>query len=139
MNIPLVRASIETTGVFSFSRSGGPGGQNVNKVNTKVLLSIDIDKLVGFTLCEKMRIKTRLGERLKESTILSLFVDEERSQFRNREIATERALNILIQANKIDKKRIPTKPSKASKVARIKTKKVHSSIKAGRRAPSQDS
>lgn len=138
MNIPLVRYSIENFGVFTFSRSGGPGGQNVNKVNTKVLLSIDLDKLEGLTLSEKARIKVKLGERLKDETTLSLFADDERSQYRNREIAVERVLNILIHASKLEKRRIPTRPSKSSKVARLSSKKIRASTKAGRRTPPQD-
>lgn len=139
MNIQLVRESIATIADISFSRSGGPGGQNVNKVNTKVLLSIDLDRLEGITFVERERIKRKLGDKLKSVSILSVFVDEERSQFRNREIATEKVISILVQANKMEKKRIPTKPSKSSKVARLASKKAHSTIKSGRRNPVQES
>jgi ribosome-associated protein len=138
MNIQLVRESLAAIADVSFSRSGGPGGQNVNKVNTKVLLTIDLNRLEGITSVELERIKRKLGDRLKSASFLSVFVDEERSQFRNREIATEKVLSILVQANKMEKRRIPTKPSKSSKVARLSSKKAHSTIKSGRRNPVQE-
>jgi ribosome-associated protein len=128
MNANLLRESIEKQASFTFARSGGPGGQNVNKVNTKVFISIPIQSLEGISGEEKDRIIDRLTGRLIDG-ILSFPVDEERYQLRNREIALSRAFALLSAAAKHVKKRIPTKPGKAAKLERLKSKKLHSSIK----------
>jgi ribosome-associated protein len=138
MNAPMLIASLEKNAFFTFSRSGGPGGQNVNKVNTKALLTIDIYALEGLTSSEKERIIQRLANRLNELGQLSLFCDKERSQYRNREIALERAFSLLSFAAIPEKRRIPTKASTASKLRRLQKKQAHSTIKSLRKAPGHD-
>jgi len=138
MNIDLLRESIKKHSIETFSRSGGPGGQNVNKVNTKVLLSIDLNLLEGLTKGERSIIFNKLSARIKDSSIISLFVDEERFQIKNREIAVSRLVSQLIQAAHQDKKRIPTKPGKASKLRRLQTKQTHGVTKSLRKTPDHD-
>jgi ribosome-associated protein len=128
MNADLLRTSIEQQASFTFARSGGPGGQNVNKVNTKVFITIPVLSLDGLSTSEKALIYMRLGGKLIDG-VLSFSVDEERYQLRNREIALARAFAILSVAAKPIKRRIPTKPSKSAKLDRLKSKKQHASVK----------
>lgn len=127
--------SIEREAHFSFARSGGPGGQNVNKVNTKVFISIQIEQLGGLSITEISRIISKLKNRLDSNGLLTISVEDERSQYRNREIAIERIEAIIILANHQEKRRIPTKPGKAAKLRRLVTKKTVSRIKSNRNKP----
>ncbi len=108
---------------ITFSRSGGKGGQNVNKVETKATLHWDVYNSQIFTPEEKYKILHELHNRITEKGDLVLWSQSERSQVRNKDKVIER-LNMMV--NKVlipQKKRIPTKPSKAAKEKRIKKKK----------------
>lgn len=129
MNCILLRQSIVQTASFSFSRAGGPGGQNVNKVNTKVFISVDITKLDGLNELERNTIQTKLSDRLGNTGLLTIAVTDERTQFRNREIAIDRIMKIIIAAAHRDKARIKTKPGKAAKLRRLEEKKIQSQTK----------
>jgi ribosome-associated protein len=130
MNQSVLRASLAETTRYTFARSGGPGGQNVNKVNTKVFASCDLSALEGLSPAEKALVITRLSPRLDTDGHLTIAVDDERSQFRNREIALHRLEALIVRMAQPVKHRIPTKPGKGAKLNRLKKKSLHSSLKA---------
>ena len=132
MNRADLHNSIINNSQFSFSRSGGKGGQNVNKVNTKVHLALPLELLEGINENERNRLKSKLSSIINKDFCLFLDVDEERYQERNRQIALARIENRIIQALAIQKKRIKTKPTKAGKERKLKLKKIRSEIKKSR-------
>ena len=117
---------------MTFARSGGKGGQNVNKVNTKVHLVISVACLEGLTEAEFVRLRSKLSGIINKEDCLFIDVDDERYQERNREIAVSRLENKIAQALIIPKKRIKTKPTSASKERKLKLKKIRSEIKKNR-------
>lgn len=113
----------ETEIAEKFSRSGGHGGQNVNKLSTKVEVRWNIDESQAFTPEEKEKIKQVLGNRITKEGDLIVTSQEERSQFQNRQRAIERLNNLVTAALAPEKERIPTRPTRASKERRLKEKK----------------
>ena len=122
---------------FETARSGGKGGQNVNKVETKVDALFDVENTQLFDYGQKERLKRNLSTRISEG-VLRLSCQESRSQFRNKEIVIDRLIALLEDALKVRKKRIPTKISMGKKRARIKAKKIHKQKKESRRKPNID-
>ena len=114
---------------FKASRSSGSGGQNVNKVSTKVELRFSIDKSIYLTDNEKNRINKKLANRISNDNILILSTDSERTQLANKKRAIEIFFDLIEKALKKPKKRIKTKPSKASKEKRLKQKKIQAEKK----------
>ncbi|MEI6791296.1 MAG: alternative ribosome rescue aminoacyl-tRNA hydrolase ArfB [Myxococcaceae bacterium] len=108
---------------ISTSRSGGPGGQHVNKTNTRVTLRWNILKTAILDDAQKQRCLSKLRTRINLEGEIVLHVDMLRSQIMNRELAFERLHELVTQALIIPKKRVKTKPSKASKVRRLEQKK----------------
>ena len=124
--------SIQNNYQMTFARSGGNGGQNVNKVNTKVHLVVPVTAIGGITEVERNRIRLNLASILNKDDCLFLDVDDERYQERNREIALARLENRIVQALVIPKRRRPTKPTRASKERKLKLKKIRSEVKKNR-------
>jgi len=119
--------------LFSVSRSGGPGGQHVNKVSTKVTLKFDVNGSKVLTEEQKIRLSQKLGSSLTKDGCIVLSAQEKRSQLANREAAVNKFEAMLIKALTPRKKRKPTKPTKGSNEKRITTKKRDSEKKARRR------
>jgi ribosome-associated protein len=118
---------------FSVSRSGGPGGQNVNKVNSKVTIKFDVINSQVLTPEEKEIIKKKLSTKLTKEGILVLTSQESRSQLENKEEVLKKFEALIIRAFIKQKSRKPTKPSKGAVQRRIKSKKQLSEKKEWRR------
>ena len=116
-------------------RSSGAGGQNVNKVSSKVVLSFDVKNSKVLSDEEKLLLEMNLASRLTNDQILILNCDEDRSQLKNKEIVTKRFLSIIEQGLHIPKIRKATKIPKAVIRKRIKDKKNVSDIKKNRKKP----
>jgi ribosome-associated protein len=116
-------------------RSSGAGGQNVNKVSSKVVLTFDLKNSQALTEEEKMLLETKLASRLTADLVLILNCDEDRSQFKNKAIVTKRFLELIKNALIIPKIRKATKVPKSVIRKRIKDKKSVSEVKKNRRRP----
>jgi ribosome-associated protein len=118
---------------FASSRSSGPGGQNVNKVNTKITLRFNIRESRILTDEEKQTLLYKLANKLTVDGWLQINAQEKRSQLQNKELAMEKFNVLLSKAFEVRKARKKTKPSKAAKRKRLDTKKKQSEKKQWRK------
>jgi ribosome-associated protein len=114
-----------------FSRSSGPGGQHANTTETRVEALFDVAASGALTDVQKRRVLARTGP------VLRAVAQDERSQWRNRELAVERVVEQLRTALKLERKRVPTRPSRAAKERRLESKKRRGATKKLRRPPGE--
>jgi len=122
--------------VFKAVRSSGPGGQNVNKVASKVVLSFDLMRSIAFSEEEKTLLRTQLSSKLTNEVQLLLNCDEDRSQIKNKEIIIKRFLALITKALVVPKTRKPTKIPRSVIEKRLKAKANNAWIKQNRKKPS---
>lgn len=127
------KAELQKEVFYKTSRSGGKGGQNVNKVSTKVELLFSVEESSLFNDDEKALLDSRLQSRFNKDGLIQVVCDEERSQYLNKEKALEKLIALLGKALQVDKPRKPTKVSRAVKAARAENKRRQSARKETRK------
>jgi ribosome-associated protein len=120
---------------FRTSRSSGAGGQHVNKVSSRVELRFDVESSAWLSNTQKSRIQEKLASRITGQGEMIIVSEKSRSQHQNKADCIERFLELIQQALKPEKKRVPTQPSKSSRLKRLEKKKQHSAKKEQRRKP----
>ena len=135
--VPGVRVS-ESDIRFRYARSSGPGGQNVNKVNTKAELWVPLEALFGLSPRALERLQQMAGKRLTIAGEIHIASDTERTQEANRAAVMDRLRMLLSQAVHEPKTRRKTKPSRASKRRRVEAKRKRGEVKANRRSGPKD-
>jgi len=124
-SVVLPRSEIQ----LRFSRSSGPGGQHAQRTESRVEAVFDVAGSEALTERQKRRVMGKVGP------VVRAIAQDERSQWRNRELATERLVEQLREALRVERRRRPTKPTQASKERRLEAKKRRSEIKRLRRRP----
>jgi ribosome-associated protein len=138
MQTPLNTAALIAETSFKAVRSSGKGGQNVNKVSTKVELAFDVAASAVLSDEQKALVFEKLAARINTDGILKLTEEGDRSQLINRENAEKKLITLITNALKKPKKRKPTKPSLAAKEERIEGKKKRGDVKKQRQKPGLD-
>ena len=124
-SVVLPRSEIE----LRTSRSSGPGGQHAQKSETRVEAVFDVEASSALSDAQKRRVVAKAGP------VLRAIAQDERSQLRNKDLATERLVESLREALRVPRRRVPTKPSAASRERRLEQKKRRSQVKRLRREP----
>lgn len=125
-SVAIPRSEIE----LRFSRSSGPGGQHAQTSETRVEALFDVEASSALTPRQKRRVAARAGP------VLRAIAQDERSQWRNRELAVERLVEALRDALRVERRRVPTKPTAAAREKRLQEKKRRGELKRLRRWPS---
>ena len=120
---------------FKTALSGGPGGQHVNKTETKVILEWDVFTSEAISVEEKERLQHKLKNNITKEGVFQMNSAQTRSQHKNKKLVIERFLHLIKASLQQKKKRKPTKPSKSAKLKRLKKKKLHSEKKVNRKKP----
>ena len=123
--VSIPRSEVE----LRFSRSSGPGGQHAQKSDTRVEAVFDVEASSALSDAQKRRVASRAGP------VVRAVAQDERSQWRNRELATERLVESLREALRVQRRRRPTKPTKASRERRLESKRRRGDTKRLRRPP----
>jgi ribosome-associated protein len=123
---------------YRATRSGGPGGQHVNKSSTRIEVWWNVAASASLTEDQRARLLSRLATRLDGAGRLRLVSSGSRSQLRNREDVTERLREVVAKALLVPRQRRRTKPTRASKAARVEAKRRRSAVKRDRRTPRDD-
>jgi len=126
MSIHRIESAVRSAAAFTFARSGGPGGQNVNKVSSKAVLRLALGRFAGISglsETESALVREKLGRRLNDRGDLVLTVQDTRDQAKNREIAVRRAAALIAAALRRPKRRVKTRPGAGSREARLAAKK----------------
>lgn len=129
----LLDRNLEEEFVFSSSRSSGPGGQNINKVNTKVELRFNLANSARLTEKEKKLIAEKLANKINRDGELIIVSQSERSQLKNKNEAIGKFYSLISKALTVRKRRKPTSPTRKSKEDRLNVKRLRSSVKRTRR------
>ena len=124
--------------IFKAIRSSGAGGQHVNKVSSKVVLSFDIPNSEGLNAREKRLLRKSLASRLTSSETLIIACDDSKSQIQNKNKVIERFFNIINKGLIVPKRRIATKPTKGSVKRSKDNKQKRSQVKSMRKKPNLD-
>jgi len=138
MDSLLLYQSIHSAARADFSRSGGPGGQNVNKVNTRVTLRIDLNSIKGLNEAETARLRETLATRITGEGEIVIHASEERSQRTNLERAYARMEALVVNAARLPRLRRPTKPGRAAREERLRSKRLRGHKKAARRCTPEE-
>jgi ribosome-associated protein len=125
-SVALPRSEIE----LRFSRSSGPGGQHAQRSESRVEAVFDVEASSALSDVQKRRVVSRAGP------VLRAIAQDERSQWRNRQLATERLVEALREALRVERPRKPTAPTRASREKRLESKRLQSQRKRERRPPS---